>query len=118
MVHAARLPGELAEGRCISAETFAIPASSVLAYGKYAPRDSPPASLGFDRNTPTFTSPAPSHPLTQGAASPQSSPSKATLEQRTETRRARGSSASETSAATPTEREAAIFVETERARRR
>jgi hypothetical protein len=27
----------------------------VLAYGKYAPRDSPSGSLGFDRNTPTFS---------------------------------------------------------------
>jgi hypothetical protein len=43
-----------AEGRCLSADPFAIPSSSVLAYRKYAPRDSPPASLGFDRNTPTF----------------------------------------------------------------
>ena len=32
------------------ADLFAIPASSVLAYGKYAPRNSPPASLGFDEN--------------------------------------------------------------------
>ena len=44
----------ISEGRCLSADPFAIPASSVLAYRKYAPRDSPPASLGFDRNTPTF----------------------------------------------------------------
>jgi hypothetical protein len=28
--------------------------ASVLAYRKYAPRDSPPASLDFGRNTPTF----------------------------------------------------------------
>jgi hypothetical protein len=42
------------EGRRLSADPFAIPASSVLAYGKYAPRGSPSASLGFDRNTPAF----------------------------------------------------------------
>jgi hypothetical protein len=47
------------EGRCLSADPCAIPASSVLAYGKYAPRDSPPASLGFDRNTPAFSAALP-----------------------------------------------------------
>jgi hypothetical protein len=35
------------------ADPFAIPEASVLAYGKYAPRDSPPASLGLDENHPT-----------------------------------------------------------------
>ncbi len=40
-------------GRRLSAHPFAIPASRVLAYGKYAPRDSPPASLGLGRNAPT-----------------------------------------------------------------
>jgi hypothetical protein len=46
----------VAEGRCLSTDPFAIPASNVLAYGKYAPRDSPPASLDLDRNTPAFFS--------------------------------------------------------------
>ena len=36
------------------ADPFAFPASIVLAYGKQAPGDSPPASLGFDENHPRF----------------------------------------------------------------
>ena len=43
-----------AEGRCLSGDPFAMPTSIVLAYGEVGSGRSPPASLGFDRNTPTF----------------------------------------------------------------
>jgi hypothetical protein len=42
-----------------------MPTSSVLAYRKYAPRDSPPASLGLDRNTPAFLGKADQPPGSQ-----------------------------------------------------